>query len=273
MTIPSVPTDNLYKFLAVFGLILIVYSSYMYDQSNSDIFTKLDKLEAKESINKLKVEKDSTSITVQMDKINFNAEYKGVSRQADRFIKLYTLYVILFFLGSGLSGVGFYCWYYRVQILNDDILKDERDKIINVKLIEVHKVQFEKEFEVYKALWPVLIKLRNATHSLRPIFEVYKSGETEEEKRNKKWEEFIKPFNECLEMFEQNKPFYPEDIFKIIEKVVQTSRKESSQFMHMPKSEEDYYNNAEKHMDLIISRIDTICTLIRKRIGVIKVEE
>lgn len=48
MTIPSVPTDNLYKFSAIFGLILIVFSSYMLDQSNSNIFTKLDKLEAKE---------------------------------------------------------------------------------------------------------------------------------------------------------------------------------------------------------------------------------
>jgi len=39
----------------------------------------------------------------------------------------------------------------------------------------------------------------------------------------------------------------------------------------MPSGESDYYKNAEKNMDEIITKIDEVCIKIRDRIGIIKV--
>ena len=273
MNIPSVPTDNLYKFWAIFGLILIVFSSYMLEQSNSVIFTKLDKLEAKESINKLKAEQDSTSVSVKIDKINFNTEYKGVSRQADRFIKLYTLYLIFLILGFGLSAIGFYCWFHRTQKLNDKILEIETEKVKNDNQKVVHRLQFEKEFKVYKELWPLLMQLRNSTSDIRPVSEIYKESDSKEDIRNSKKRNFSNNYKACLEIFDHNKPFYPEVVYSKIEKVLLTSKKEIYALTPRSELKDDYYEEGEKNMELIREYIDEICVLIRDRIGMLRIEK
>jgi soluble cytochrome b562 len=269
MNIPNLPTDNLYKFIAIFGLIIAVFSSYMLNKTPEDILSKVDKIEAENLINKLKTQKDSTS--VEMNKILIDVKIKQLSREVDNFPKLLYLYCFLLILGFTLKGIGFYNWYYKTQTYNDKILKNETEKILSEKSIHVHKVQFEKEFEVYKELWPNLIELRNQTYTLRPIFETINPNESEDESRNRKWKDFSNAFQNCVTQFDTNKPFYPENIYSEIEKVIRTSKTESIEFEFMPKTETDYYKNGQKNMDLIIEQIDKICQLIRERIGIMQV--
>lgn len=273
MNIPSVPTDNLYKFSAIFGLILIVFGSYMVFKIDTDIYLELDKLAAKESINELKAEQDSISIKVKVDKINFDSEIKNMSRQVNRYPKLLVFFYMLIAIGIVSSFIGFVCWYHKTQKLNDKILEIETKKVENDNQKVVHSLQFEKEFEVYKELWPELMKLRNATYFLRPKVEIRKEGESEEDVKEKKWAEFQSSYYSCVMVFDHNKPFYPEDIYNEIEKVISTADSEITDFQYLPTFETGYYEEGKKNMDIIINSIDATCLLIRDRIGILKVEK
>lgn len=273
MKIPTLPTDNLYKFAAIFGLVLIVFSSYMFNQTVDNAYRIEDDLNAKNALFKLDSLQSQScdSLNIAKSKVQINKDYNQYRRIINKLPSLFYLYLFLFLLGFGLAGVGFYNWFYRTQKLNDEILTNEAEKVKNDKAISVHKIQFEKEFEVYKELWPELIKLRNATHQLRPMIEFREANKTEDEIRIKKGNEFNEYFNNCIIAFEENKPFYPEDIFNEIETILSISKKEAIQWQHMPKREHEYYKNAEKNMDEIIANIDNVCLKIRDRIGLLKI--
>src|SRR5260221_139892 len=98
MNVPSLPTDNLYKFLAVFGIILLIYSSYMLSESPLTIYDTLDDLKAKESINKLQHNQDSVS--AKINQIQLENQLIHLKRKADKLVSLMTLYMILFFTGA-----------------------------------------------------------------------------------------------------------------------------------------------------------------------------
>ena len=53
MKIPNIPTDNLYKFTAIFGLVLIVFSSYMFNITIEQTYQFEDNLNAKNSLYQL----------------------------------------------------------------------------------------------------------------------------------------------------------------------------------------------------------------------------
>lgn len=274
MTLPNLPTDNLYKFAAIFGLVLVVFSSFMFNQWINNAHEFENKLNAKTELYRLDslASQSSDSISIAKAKVQIEKDYIQYKRIIEKIPSIFKLYAFLFFLGFIFTGLGFYNWYYKTQRLNDNILKNEADKITNDKSILVHKIQFEEEFNVYKELWPVLIKLRNVTHQLRPMIEYREASQTEDDIRIKKGTEFNETFNRCVVVFQENKPFYPEDIFIEVENIIKISRKEAIEWQHMPPRESEYYKNAERNMDEIISKIDTVCLKIRDRIGLLKIK-
>ncbi len=267
MNIPHLPTDNLYKFLGIFGLVLIVFSSYMFNQDYVEIDSKLYDSESNEHVKEVLVKNDSISET------NPNLDLKKLQTESQKkkFPKLVHLYIVLLFLGFVLSIVGFYYWFFRTQIIQDKILKIESDKLENTKVIFVHTIQFEKEFDVYKSLWPELLKLRNATHQLRPTVEFLDPKESEQEVHERKGKEFNNAYKDCGKIFENNKPFYPQEIFVEIEAILKIARKEAVEWQHQPK-ELEYYKNGEKNIDLILSKIEKVCLEIRDRIGTLQIK-
>lgn len=274
MNLPNLPTDNLYKFAAIFGLVLVVFSSYMFNQTINNAYEFEDNLNAKSELYRLDSLgiHNSDSISIAKAKVQIDKDYKQYKRIVKKIPSVFKLYVFLFFLGFICTGIGFYNWYIKTQRLNDHILKNETEKIKNDKSVLVHKIQFEEEFNVYKTLWPVLIKLSNVTRQLRPMIEFIEANKTDDEIRIVKGREFNETFNNCLVIFQENKPFYPEDIFNEIESIIKISRKEAIEWQHMPPKESEYYKNAERNMDEIISKIDNVCLKIRDRIGLLKIK-
>lgn len=274
MNIPNLPTDNLYKFAAIFGLVLIVFSSFMFNQTIDNAYQFEDNLNAKTELHKLDSLQiqNTDSLSIAKTKIQIEKDYKQYKRIVKRIPSLFKLYVFLFLLGFICAGIGFYNWYFKTQRLNDDILKNESDKIKNDRAVLVHKIQFEEEFQVYKDLWPELIKLRNITHQLRPMVEFKKASKTDDEIRIEKGNEFNATFKYCVVIFEENKPFYPEDIFNEVESIIKISKREAIEWQHMPPRESKYYRNAEKNMDEIIAKIDNVCLQIRDRIGLLRIK-
>lgn len=273
MTLPSLPTDNLYKFISIFGLILLVFSAYMINDTQSKIYLKVDDYNVKNEI--LNFKKDSiSSIDIELiaEKIKLRKLEEQVNREIEKLPKQYYAYILGLSSGIGMMGLGFYLWYYRTQYYNDLNLKNESENLRNTKELSIHKLQFEKEFLIYNELWKSLIELRTCTTLLRPESEYINTDETEEERKSKKLKEFKKAFDNCVDIYENNKPFYPKEIYDKIRETIKIVNKEVIEYRRGNKNTNKYWENAEKNSVEIVSSIDVICEKIRERIGLIKIQ-
>ncbi|MCD8455184.1 hypothetical protein LNJ08_12365 [Tenacibaculum finnmarkense genomovar ulcerans] len=273
MKIPNLPTDNLYKFLALFGLVLIIFSSYNFNKTISEAYQFEDNLKLKKSLYEIEsIEKAKDSLTLQKSKLEIDKDHRLYDRIVKKIPNIFYSHIGLLLFGIGLSLLGFILWYFKTQKLNDKILVDQANRITNDKSILVHKMQFEKEFEVYRELWPELMKLKTATLELRPICEIIPNGATKEEIEKEKSKNFNEPFIACAKIFLENKPFYPKDIFEEVESMLKTSREEAYEWKDTIENRLSNYKNAKKNIDKITSNIDEICLKIRDRIGLLKLK-
>ena len=135
----------------------------------------------------------------------------------------------------------------------------------------VHRIQFEKEFAIYNDMWGKLIEVRNATAALRPMLDYVDKGKTEDEIRMDRLTKLQDKFNEAVRIFDHNRPFYSDEIYKEVETLLKTSRFEAIDYQHKDNRDVKYWEDADKNAKLIASSIDKICGLIRKRIQVIEV--
>lgn len=274
MTLPSLPTDNLYKFISIFGLVLLVFSAYMINDTQSKIYLKVDDYNVKNEI--LNFKKDSiSSIDVELiaEKIKLRKLEEQVNREIEKLPKQYYAYILGLCSGIGMMGLGFYLWYYRTQYYNDLNLKNESENLRNTKELSVYKLQFEKEFLIYDELWKSLIELKTCTTLLRPESEYINIDETEEERKSKKLEEFKKAFKHCVDIYENYKPFYPKEVYDKIRETIKVVNKEVIEYRRGKSNTDKYWENAQKNSAEIISSIDVICERIRERIGLIKVQD
>ncbi|WP_435262672.1 hypothetical protein [Tenacibaculum sp. nBUS_03] len=273
MKIPNLPTDNLYKFLALFGLVLIIFSSYNFNKTISEAYQFEDNLNLKKSLHELEsFEKIKDSLNLKKSKLEIDKDYKLYERIVKKIPKIFYSHISLLLVGVILSFAGFILWYIKTQKLNDKILIDQANRIANDQSILVHKMQFEKEFDIYKELWPELMKLKRATLELRPISETVPASLSQDEIDNQKSKNFNEPFMNSVKIFMENKPFYPKDIFEDVELILKTSQKEAYQWKDTQENRLSNYNIAKENIDEISSKIDTVCLKIRDRIGLLKIK-
>lgn len=133
------------------------------------------------------------------------------------------------------------------------------------KKLFIHTVQFKKEFEIYEELWAKLVELRISTQSLRPILDAYDRNESEEDRKKRRINDFIEKFNDFSIVVEKNRPFYPEDTYKIIKEIAQVARREQIEYRFM-KGEIGDYEKAESNIKIILDKSDEVCESIRRRI-------
>lgn len=153
MSIPSLPTDNLYKFVALSGVLIFIILSYIVVNFISDSQNRVDTLNMeiviynsryknnlddilflKESrlewdgddIKELdRLEKEQKELSLNLAEINHN---KSVVKKLDETI----LSVVIFWLISIVISIimmiyGFSRWYYRVQRHLDKKIKKEAE--------------------------------------------------------------------------------------------------------------------------------------------------
>ena len=77
---------------------------------------------------------------------------------------------------------------------------------LNAKF-HAHTLRFEKEFHVYEQIWKTLLDLKNATLDLRPVRDRVNPNETEEERKQKRFERFRKAFDAFYPVVYENRPF------------------------------------------------------------------
>lgn len=113
---PAVPTDSLYKFMAIFGLVLFTFSIYNYR-------TKLDQAYSLEALIKYQ-EKSNASQTVKFEN-NLEDEKIKYNRFEADYNQFVAIHLFTAVLGLILISLGFYLWYAKIQKYNDLILKKQ----------------------------------------------------------------------------------------------------------------------------------------------------
>jgi hypothetical protein len=137
----------------------------------------------------------------------------------------------------------------------------------NQKKIEVHKIQFLKEFDIYSNLWSSLVLLRSEVRLLRPKLDSRPQNKTKDEVDKERMENAIKSANNCIDIFEKQKPFYSQSIYTHLNSLAQIVREEIIEVQFKDPKDREFYNKGEANYERIVALIETICDDIRARIG------
>ncbi len=81
------------------------------------------------------------------------------------------------------------------------------------KKANLHKLQAEKEFEVYSKLWNIATELRLSFEELRPSFDLQPQGIDWADLRKKRKEAIINSRNDLMIEVEKQRPFYSETLY------------------------------------------------------------
>ena len=116
----------------------------------------------------------------------------------------------------------------------------------------VHRIQFEKEFKIYEEIWSVLFDLQKYIS----LVEGRKNEESYEDTKKV----LNKKHNELINLFEKNKPFYSENVYESLMKILRFSVKNAL------KRNEDVEHCFENHEELDLE-INNCLKMVRTRIG------
>lgn len=140
-TLLSPPTDNLHKFISVFGLILLFSSAILIYWGSNNAISRMEHYgsgirNSEERLAKAKQNDDLDQVLIERNKIKTYSEIKN--------FHVYILNVqmiiasLLFFSGIHQIIFGFRSWRRKVQNLSDEYLKLEVDKMrLECKLLEI----------------------------------------------------------------------------------------------------------------------------------------
>jgi len=127
------PTDNLYKFIALSGLSISLLSFWFIGKERAATIIAVSKIEAQQEILGEKIVR-----ILEVDDIQTSEEIQNINDQKDKLFmevesakikfKLLKEATYFYFL-TGILGLfwmllGFYLWYVRVQVFEDQILKN-----------------------------------------------------------------------------------------------------------------------------------------------------
>ncbi|MGA1979617.1 MAG: hypothetical protein ABSG99_03505 [Sedimentisphaerales bacterium] len=144
MKFPEIPTDNLYKFMAIFGLILVIapYLSIFYAYKLTDDAIRLEgeietlkkEIELDSScIDNLKKKKHSDYIEMQrkqsMSLVQLNNKIEEHKNLVLMISAQKSLCLIVVVIGGCLIFLGFTLWYEKLQRPRDIILRNKAEKI------------------------------------------------------------------------------------------------------------------------------------------------
>ena len=123
MEIPKLPTDNLYKFMALSGLVILILSAIPYYRKY-EFDIELIRLEAEAENLRLKIRENAAYTTTE-----FEFKCKEILRRITMNNYLKGVAYVCSFVGSFLTTLGFYLWYVKLQRYQDRIIKKEAAQI------------------------------------------------------------------------------------------------------------------------------------------------
>jgi hypothetical protein len=126
----------------------------------------------------------------------------------------------------------------------------------------VHKFQFEKEFKIYKEIWPKLVELKSAAEKIE------KTTTDKETEIHSELKSLEINYHLVRDYFERNKPFYSERVYnkiKVLPVVLSSDSFWAVNSANQAKNE--VLERRSIHLKKIVGYIDDVADLIRGRIN------
>ena len=166
-------------------------------------------------------------------------------------------------------GIGLYLLLKLYLIPNEVNKKTAKIKSALAKEQFIHRLQFEKEFEIYLELWKKLFVLKEATEMLVLVVDYDEPGLTEEETRKIRLERAEKAYDEVRTAINHYRPFFAKDVYKNAKKILDKSLKQVLTSQYPGKDVVEFserFAKAQSRTENILKIIDKIEKAIRDRI-------
>ena len=138
--------------------------------------------------------------------------------------------------------------------------------------LNTHGFRYEKEYEVLSELTALLVEVRDASLSLRPVMDFKDASKKEDEIKNERLQRLFEAGRALYLSREKKRPFYPAEIYEAILTVENTARSESIKYRYKDPFKLDgesylsYWEEAEKNQKEIAAHADVAMEHIRKRV-------
>jgi len=139
----------------------------------------------------------------------------------------------------------------------------------------VHKLQFEKEFELYGELWKALVDVRS-TAAITPPLDIMPRDQSHYDVYKDRFERAADAFNIANDLFKYHRPFYHEDVSKITEGLLAECRKyirKVARVLSSEKFDDKLFDSADELFEKMTETINKIEEAIKRRIGLLQEAE
>lgn len=139
----------------------------------------------------------------------------------------------------------------------------------------VHKLQFEKEFQLYGELWKAIIDVKS-TVVITPTLDRKPNCKSFPEVYQERYDTAINAFNKANRLFNEHRPFYHESVSEQIKIIFKECRKHIwnvGQMLNSNKNVADLFDEADALFQKVPEAINEIEKTIKDRIGLLQEAE
>ncbi|MEV3817092.1 hypothetical protein RI537_13350 [Aeromonas salmonicida] len=161
------------------------------------------------------------------------------------------------------------------QLLEVQSKIEATNKKLEAKLqseIYISQLQLEHEYKIYQEIWVLLVELKSATLRLRPTMDYVDPDQSQEERIRERLQVFSDRFKSVHKALEHHRPFYPNEIYRVLDRVFEKCHHESIDSEYIARNNIEYYKEARQNQQEIIDLINSACDAIRSRLGDVRVK-
>jgi len=139
----------------------------------------------------------------------------------------------------------------------------------------VHKLQFEKEFQLYGELWKALVDVRS-TATITPSVDIMPRDQSHYDVYKGRFESAADAFNKANDLFKYYSPFYHDDVSTITEDLLGQCRKhirKVARVLSSGKFDDKLFDSADELFKKMTEAINEIEKAIKQRIGLLQEAE
>jgi hypothetical protein len=139
----------------------------------------------------------------------------------------------------------------------------------------IHKLQFEKEFQLCEELWKALVDVRSSA-IITPTVDIMPKGKSPYDVYKERFENAVDAFNKANNLFEYHRPFYHDDVSKITGDLLSQCRgyiRGVGQTLKSENFDEELHDKADELLKKVPKAIDEIEKVIKRRIGLLQEAE
>jgi hypothetical protein len=151
----------------------------------------------------------------------------------------------------------------------------ERNELLRWQLSKkatLHKLQAEKEFEVYSKIWDSIVETKFAVQELRPIFDTINPDEPAKQRWQRRYKVVAEKAQQLLTQIEKQRPFYPNILYAKLHELLTKVHDEFIDFEFSlddngEKMSREGYKTGHENLKKIIDDLNQVCDLIRSRVS------